>query len=463
MKRLALLSLAACLLAGCGTQGPIADELTTFNEAQQRGTAQLILLNILRARERQPLAYSHFDVLRGGINGNSSAAVGVPFGPGVSSLSTNTLATALGISPGISQDVKPQDDQDFYRGILTPLSAETWALYQDQEWNSDLLFHLFVSDIKLTSEDFNTVARVTAELCREHADVGDIAASCANLKQTEAEVDAMPGCRPDTYLANGKPLLQLDNDPGDRCHQRQYDVLTQSLMILGFHIAEETSKADVGPAMAAASFKDTLWPFALKGSNIEITGSGGTYQFKTVSKSYAVALSNMPCPRAASVAVAPTSEIGSQIRALSSADKAYTATHDLPEGCEHRENLQIGITTRSPDGMLYYMGEVARALLPLNSGETGQIVTLRGDNGKPHTLMNLVEGDISDPCRARQLSRYDLQRSARRQPSHDAGFRAAGTGLRALQPRLIRAVNHGSDCGAPITLLRASPCGCEAL
>jgi hypothetical protein len=398
MKRFVLVALTASLLAGCGTQGPIADELTTFNEAQQKGTAQLILLNILRARERQPLAYSHFDVLRGGISGSSSAALGVPFGPGVSSLSTNTLSTALGISPGISQDVKPQDDQDFYRGILTPLSAETWALYQDQDWNPDLLFHLFVEDIKLTQSDYDTVIHATAELCREHADVGDVSGSCANLNQISSDVAAIPGCAPETYLANGKPLLKLMNDPGDRCRQLQYDALTRSLTILGFHIAEETSKADVGPAMGAAAFKDTQWPFALKGSNVEITGSGGMYQFKTVSKDFAVSLGNMPCPSSANIAVAATSEIGSQIRALGNQDKADIAAHGLPEGCEHKPNLQIGITTRSPDGMLYYMGEVARAMLPLRQERPPQTVMLRGDDGKPRPLLMLTEDDAADPA-----------------------------------------------------------------
>jgi hypothetical protein len=399
MKRFAIAALAAnLLLAGCGIDRHVADELTTFNEAQQKGTAQLVLLNVLRARDRQPLAYSHFDVLRGGINASSSASLGVPFGPGISSLSTNTFATALGLSPGISQDVKPQDDQDFYRGILTPLSPETWALYQDQNWNPDLLFHIFVEDIKLSREDYETVVHATAVLCREHADLSDVAASCFDLAQINTDVGRISGCAPETFLLDGKPLLKLMNYPGDRCTQRLYDAFTQSLTILGFHIAEESSKTDVGPAMAAASFKDTQWPFALKGSNIEITGSGGTYQFKTVSRDYAVALSNMPCPGTANIAVAATSEIGSQIRTLTNEDKAYVAKHGVPEGCEHRTSLQIGITTRSPDGMLYYMGEVARALLPVSPGEPSQTVTLRGDDGKPHTLMNVVEGDIADPA-----------------------------------------------------------------
>lgn len=394
MKRFPLAAMAAILLlTGCGTEVHVADELTTFNEAQQKGTAQLILLNILRARERQPLAYSHFDVLRGGISGNASAGLAVPFGPGAAA---NALATGLGVTPGISQDVKPQDDQDFYRGILTPLSAETWALYQDQDWNPDLLFHLFVEDIKLTQEDYDTVARVTADLCRENANVGGVAASCSGLAETNASVSAIHDCTPATILVNGKTLLKLMNDPGDRCSQRLYDALTQSLTILGFHIAEETSKTDVGPAMGAAVFKDTQWPFALKGSNIEIAGSGGTYQFKTVSKDYAVALSNMPCPGAANIAVAATSEIGAQIRALAAEDKANAVAHKQQSECSEKPRLQIGITTRSPDGMLYYMGEVARALLPTDQTQAPKSVALRGDDGKPHTLLALTPGDISN-------------------------------------------------------------------
>lgn len=398
MKRIWFAVLAASFaLSGCGTDVHVADELTTFNEAQQKGTAQLILLNILRARERQPLAYSHFDVLRGGISASGTAGLAVPFGAGAAAF-TNSLATGIGVTPGISQDVKPQDDQDFYRGILTPLSAETWALYQDQDWDPDLLFHLFVEDIKLTQDDFDTVVHATADLCREHAGVSGVANACSDLARTNAAIGGLGGCAPDTYLVNGQPLLKLMNDPGDHCRQFQYDALTQSLTILGFHIAEETSKADVGPAMAATSFKDTQWPFALKGSNVEITGSGGTYQFKTVSKSFAVVLSNMPCPASANVALAATSELGADIRQMAKEDKAFVAAHGAPQGCEHRTLLQIGITTRSPDGMLYYMGEVARAQLPLDPAKTSSTVMLRGDDGKQTALLVLSADDIADPA-----------------------------------------------------------------
>lgn len=388
MKRIAIVILASSLvLGGCQASRHVADELTTFNEAQQRGTSQLILLNILRAREKQPLAFSHFDVLRGGISGSSSVGLAVPFGPGATA---NSLAAGLGLAPGISQDVKPQDDQDFYRGILTPITEQTWALYQDQNWSEDLLFHLFVEDIKLSQADFDTVARNTARLCAEHADVSDIAGLCAALEESKARIAALPDCRPLMHLVGGKPLLEMSNDPGDRCRLSQFEAFTQALSILGFHIVQESSESPVGPTLGAGAFQNLKWPFALKDSNIEIVGSAGNYQIRRVSQQYGVALSNMPCPARANVALAATSQIGSEIRALNDADRAHAPTGD----CAERAPLEVRITTRSPDGMLYYMGEVARALLPLHEGQPPQAVTLRSGTGKRRALLALVEGDL---------------------------------------------------------------------
>ena len=393
MKRIAIIVLAAGLaLGGCQTSHHVADELTTFNEAQQRGTSQLILLNILRAREKQPLAFSHFDVLRGGISGSASAGLAVPFGPGAAA---NSLAAGLGLAPGISQDVKPQDDQDFYRGILTPITEQTWALYQDQNWSPDLLFHLFVEDIKLSQADYDTVARNTARLCTEHADVSDIAGLCAALEESKARIAALPDCRPLMHLVAGKPLLEMSNDPGDRCRLSQFEAFTQALSILGFHIVQETSESAIGPALGTGAFQDLKWPFALKDSNIEIAGSAGTYQIKRVSQQYGVALSNMPCPGRANVALAATSQIGSEIRALNDADKAHGTGAD---DCAGRAPLEVRITTRSPDGMLYYMGEVARALLPLHPDQAPQSVTVRSGTGKRRALLALVEDDLADPA-----------------------------------------------------------------
>lgn len=387
MKRSASAALAIGLaLAGCGTDRHVADELVTFNEAQQKGNSQLLLLNILRAREKQPLAFSHFDVLRGGISGSSSLGFTVPFGAG--GPANSAVATGLGLAPGISQDVRPQEDQDFYRGILTPVSEETWALYQDQNWSPDLLFHLFVEDIKLSETDFETVTRNARRLCDEHGDVADIASGCAALADGHARMGE--GCMPIKHLVGGRTLLELSNDPGDQCRLAQFEAFTTKLTILGFRITQQTARSDIGPALPAGAFNDLKWPFALKDSNVEIVPSGKGYQFRRVSSGYSVVLSNIPCPDRANVAVAATSEIGAQIR------EGQADARQASRDCDNRAPLDIGITTRSPDGMIYYMGEVARALLPLRGGQAPRSVTVRSASGKRRALLALVEGDAAD-------------------------------------------------------------------
>ncbi len=419
MKRIAIAAGAACLLlAGCGTQGPIADELTDFNKAQQQGTAQLVLLNVLRARESQPLAYSHFDVLRGGITASSSVGVGLPFGPNATLLDPRMLSANLGVSPGVSQDVKPQDDQDFYRGILTPLTQETWALYQDQNWPSDMMFHLFVEDIKLNQGDFDAIALSTDRVCAEHGDVAGIVGECGALKQNKDEIGRLQGCAPLKLLVNGKVMLEVYNDPRDRCHLARFEAFTRSLMILGFRIAQQKQETEVGPALDAAAFRDIKWPFSLKDSDVEVAKSanGKTFQFKQVSKSYGVELSNLPCPTRANVALAATSELGSQIRTQGKENEAAAKAHGVSGECPERAQLQISITTRSPDGMLYYLGEVARAALPLHAGEPSQIVMVQNEGGEPRALMRIEA--VDDPNAAAKVAYNGVTYSVPRGDDH---------------------------------------------
>ena len=387
MAKRAAVVLACLWLAGCGTAGPVADELTTFNEAQQKGNSQLLLINILRAREKQPLAFSRFDVLRGGIAASSSLGLSVPFGAG--SAANNTIATGLGLAPGISQDVKPQEDQDFYRGILTPVSEATWALYQDQNWSQDLLFHLFVEDIKLSETDFETVKRNTDRICAEHGEVSDIALGCAALADSRGEIARLGGgCKPLMHLVGGKPLLEMSNDPGDPCRLAQFEAFTDALGILGFRIGQVTTKSDIGPALGASAFNDLKWPFALKDSNVEIARNGTSYQFRRVSSDYEVSLSNMPCPARANVAVAATSEIAAELASSAAAPKVGD--------CADRAGLDIAITTRSPGGMIYYMGEVARALLPLHPEQAPHAVMVRNAGGRKRALLALVADEEPD-------------------------------------------------------------------
>jgi hypothetical protein len=420
MFRLAIAALAASfLVAGCSvaTQ-PTADELTEFNKAQQQGTQQLILLNVLRARDHQPMGYSHFDVLRGGVTANSSIGFQFPFGSNATLLDPNLITGGLGVSPGVSQDVKPQDDQNFYRGVLTPITQETWALYQDQNWPQNLLFHLFVEGIKLSPDDFASIENNSGRVCNEHRDIAEVAEECAVLAQQHAAIAALPDCQPLQHLVNGKLILEVWNDAGDRCHTLRFEAFTQSLIILGFHITQQKSAKDIGPALDASSFRDPKWPSELKDANIDLARSsdGRGYQFQQVSKSYVVELDNLPCAARANVAVAATSQLNSQISAMKSADEVKLRSATAPAACDNKALLDIGITTHSPDGMLYYLGEVARAELPLHAGDPTQTVCMRDDAAHCSPLVRIVAASDSDA--ATQVDYHGVTYSVPRGDDH---------------------------------------------
>src|SRR6185312_8616311 len=201
------------------------------------------------------------------------------------------------------------------------------------------------------------------------------------------EIARLGGCKPLMHLVGGKPLLEMSNDPGEPCKLAQFEAFTDALTILGFRITQQTTRSNIGPALSAAAFNDLKWPFALKDSNVEIAQSGAAYQFRRISSDYAVTLSNMPCPARANVAVAATSELAAELAA-----PAFAKDGD----CADRPSLDIAITTRSPDGMIYYMGEVARALLPLHPEQAPHDVTVRSASGKRRALLALVESDASD-------------------------------------------------------------------
>src|SRR6185312_2495706 len=211
------------------------------------------------------------------------------------------------------------------------------------------------------------------------------------------EIARLGGCKPLMHLVGGKPLLEMSNDPGEPCKLAQFEAFTDALTILGFRITQQTTRSNIGPALSAAAFNDLKWPFALKDSNVEIAQSGAAYQFRRVSSDYTVVLSNMPCPARANVALAATSEIAAQIDAP---DRPAAGGED----CANRASLDIAITTRSPDGMIYYMGEVARALVPLHAEQQPHVVMVRSASGKRRALMALIAGDESDAA-----SRVDYQ------------------------------------------------------
>lgn len=385
---------ACALLAGCG--GQQVEQITALNQVQQQATAQILLLNVLRARVKEPLAYSRLDVLRGSSDLSGGVAVNIPFGPAGGDRGTSPFFSA---GTGVSNDLTPHDDQDFYRGILTPVTPETWALYQDQNWPPDVLFHLFVEDIKIPEGDYRQLMDDVKNFCAANANVAEVGQQCGMLGDAQLAIrDAGPDCQPIVHLNAGNRIYELSNDPGNRCDLMQFEAFSHALLVMGFRITKDEVDVPLGPVMTNGLKIGTLdWPFKVQDSNVHIQQVPGGYQLVQVKTNYGVKLANLACPGSATVAVAAQSDILAQTRKLVQKAQGSAANQANPQ-CNGEElgGLNIAITTRSPDGMVYYLGEVARALLPTDPGRQPLTVMVHSSSGAEHPLMSIVAGDDYD-------------------------------------------------------------------
>jgi len=412
--RLAIILCGALALGGCAERYYAAN-LTSSNKAQWDGFNQVMLLNVLRAKDREPLSYSHFTALRGSASLAPSVSLTVPFGPGAGA---NSVTPSFGASPAISDDVGPLDDQDFYRGILTPISDSTWALYQDQNWSSDLLFHVFVEDIKIDSTDYTTFNSNVKAACKANFDVNgnvidsQIAWQCDAVAK-RAAIEACKSTGPWRKKVGGRIVVILSNEPDDQCERAQFESFVFGLMVLGFHIDKDEASA-VGPTIHAGTFQRHLdWPFKLKDSDISfkpVKDKKGRTVGYSVNEAgdYSAHLLNYPKPEektgkkhrhdqgleasemfGAEVMISPGSEVGSGAR------KTDQGT------------LKIHITTRSADGMIYYLGEVARA------SEAGKPATMIRSANREYPLLKIVRGGAADAAVCVQLGdeRYSIARN----------------------------------------------------
>ena len=148
-------------LSACATTVDFSSWAVGYNNSVEQARNQLMLLNIVRASEDMPLLFTGVQVVRGNgqntigpsigstrsITGNSASGV-------LASTSvTNALApsVSLQVSSGFNFDVVVLDSAEFLQGLLTPISVLTFNHYARQGIPKELLLHLLVEKITITS------------------------------------------------------------------------------------------------------------------------------------------------------------------------------------------------------------------------------------------------------------------------------------------------------------------------
>ncbi|NML18747.1 hypothetical protein [Azohydromonas caseinilytica] len=156
----ALAALAACaMFTGC-TTAPLVQSAVSANLVQEEAHNKLLALNVARAVHRMPMHFTQISALRSAPYGFGLGipGIGAEFALGADAANTLTLRPSLNASQNV--DVTVLNEQDFFRGITTPLKSALLLYYLDQGWPMAVLLPLFVQSIEFFDENNQLKERV---------------------------------------------------------------------------------------------------------------------------------------------------------------------------------------------------------------------------------------------------------------------------------------------------------------
>jgi hypothetical protein len=161
MKRNVIASLAA-ILAGCSFAPAIQSDSIDYSATLEAVSNQLLVTNILRARDHAPLHFANLSALRAQFQANASLGVAFPLGPNNHTTARGLTTDVLSLQTAPSFDFAPLDTEQFTRGILSPVDPQVVKYYFDRALPQELLVFLFFDRISPGKPSFLPFPDATA-------------------------------------------------------------------------------------------------------------------------------------------------------------------------------------------------------------------------------------------------------------------------------------------------------------
>lgn len=138
---------AAVLAAGCVSSGQISRRTVNYNLAVENARNEMLLLNVLRARERRAMVFTGLTRISGSLRSEGRVGLGAKLGQDMPN--NADLAPSFGLSDAPSFDVAVLDSQEFTRGIMTPIAFPLIEYFWDQGYPREILLYLGVERVEV--------------------------------------------------------------------------------------------------------------------------------------------------------------------------------------------------------------------------------------------------------------------------------------------------------------------------
>jgi hypothetical protein len=145
-ERLLVVSLLS-LLAGCTGTERLDSAMATINQDYSRLQDEALLLNIVRRSASLPAHFTTVTTIRGRSRFFAGANLTLPFGGDAPS--DFSFNPHMSVEQGPGFDVSTQDNQEFYRGYVAPISTASLAFMLRQDYAPELIFSLFLESVHI--------------------------------------------------------------------------------------------------------------------------------------------------------------------------------------------------------------------------------------------------------------------------------------------------------------------------
>jgi hypothetical protein len=151
-------ALAACVAAialfGCSVPATvIRNQSVSYDDAIEDTTNELLLLNILRAKDKAPLHFDTIPAIHESLQANAQLQAAIPFGALNKSTARDTATPALGVQVAPSFEIDHLITKDFAMGIASPIDAKFVKYWLDRGLDRRIILLLFFSRAEVTGPD----------------------------------------------------------------------------------------------------------------------------------------------------------------------------------------------------------------------------------------------------------------------------------------------------------------------
>lgn len=374
------------LLSACAVQKPIITESAIdYNSVLEDVSNQQILLNILRAKDRMPMQFSHVKNITGSTSLESSLSLTLPFGGGSNDAYSLTPSAKASLSP--SYEVVNLETEEYMRAVLSTIKESTFAYYIDRGWPRSILMAMFFRTIR----------------------IGD---------------------------------YEIRNSPNNEEDMLEFLEMIKYMRCRDFSFNSDTSSTKIGPLLSAETISESPDIIAkIYAEGLALKKNGDEYQVVKNSTVYSPQLNNDPagCQEPNIIIDAIKRLNGSEaedydekiiLRFLNKTVESIVNDNDLTRSdldsdldnilCKDEDKdkkcLTIEYEMRSPQGMVYYLGELTRHY---DDTKSSYFITIGDDDKVP--LFLFYRDDSEDK---KNLMNVTFKDSKYIIPDNNSGHRA---------------------------------------